>query len=190
MQKQIKSFLTLLAVLILAISCAKNNPNNPTNNGSGNEGTDSGTTLTIYYGSKSAEVNTADKTKLKELWMGLVANQFVYGEYGFKSGQFDAEGNYHDIGGESGNDYENPKPEVRTQYIKNITYEYNGKFYLAGIYLEKKDIGMTNAYRLIIIDEKGTEHAWYGGRSDETIIPDESTQWVKYNFIFGYLKNY
>ena len=147
MQKQIKSFLTLLAVLILAISCAKNNPNNPTNNGSGNEGTDSGTTLTIYYGSKSAEVNTADQTKLKELWMGLVANQFVYGEYGFKSGQFDAEGNYHDIGGESGNDYENPKPEVRTQYIKNITYEYNGKFYLAGIYLEKKDIGMTNAYR-------------------------------------------
>ena len=31
MQKQIKILLTLLTALILAVSCAENNPNNPTN---------------------------------------------------------------------------------------------------------------------------------------------------------------
>ncbi|MEI0557354.1 hypothetical protein [Brachyspira intermedia] len=36
MQKQIKILLTILMSLVLAVSCAKNNPNNPNNNGSGN----------------------------------------------------------------------------------------------------------------------------------------------------------
>ncbi|MEI0490507.1 hypothetical protein [Brachyspira pulli] len=188
MQKQIKILLTLLTALILAVSCAKNNPNDPTNNGSENGGTGGGTTASIHYGSKSAEVNTADQAKLKELWVGLVANQFVYysAEYTYKSGKFDAEGNYHDIG----EDYENPKPEVRTKYIKNTTYEYNGKVYLAGIYWDNQNSGTYNGYRLILIDEKGAEQAWYGGGSDPNVIPDENTQWTKYDSPFGYIKNY
>ncbi|OEJ16040.1 hypothetical protein BFL38_11325 [Brachyspira hampsonii] len=155
MQKQIKVLLTLLIALFLAVSCAKNNPNNPTQNGNTDSGiSGSGTTLTIQYGSKSIEVNTSDQTKLKELWVGLVANQFVYNSsnYSFKSGQFDAEGNYHDIG----NDFQTAKPEIRTKYIKNVTYEYNGKVYLAGIYWDNNNT-MPSAYRLIIIDETGVE---------------------------------
>ena len=191
MQKQIKILLTILMALALAVSCSKNNPNDPTNDNSGNGGTSGGTTLTVNYGSKSTEVNTADQAKLKELWIGLVANQFVYHEgLVYKSGQFDAEGNYHDIGGESGNDYENPKPAIRTKYIKNTTYEYNGKVYLAGIYWDNENPGMPSSYRLILIDETGTEHAWYGGGNDQNVIPDENTQWTKYDFVFGYLKTY
>lgn len=145
---------------------------------------------TVYYGSKSAEVDINDQAKLKELWVALVANQFVYNQWDYKSGQFDAEGNYHDIGGTTGNDYENPKPEVRTQYLKNVTYEYNGKLYLAGIYWDNENPGMPSAYRLIIIDDTGAEQGWYGGGTDETVIPDESTQWTKYDFVLGYLKTY
>lgn len=44
-------------------------------------------------------------------------------------------------------------------------------------------------YRLIIIDEEGVEQAWYGGGSDENVIPDEKTSdWVKYWWPFGYIK--
>lgn len=188
MQKHIKILLTLLMSLALAVSCAKNNPNDPTNNGSENGGTGGGTTATIYYGSKSTEVNTADQTKLKELWIGLVANQTVYSSSSFSwtSGGFDANGNYHDYDWSTSD----LKPEVRTKYIKNTTYEYNGKVYLAGIYWDNQNTGMPSSYRLILIDETGTEHAWYGGGSDETVIPDENTQWVKYGFVFGYIKNY
>ena len=187
MQKQIKILLTILMALVLAISCSKNNPNNPNTDNTDNGSSGSGTTLTIQYGSKSTEVNTSDQTKLKELWVGLVANQFVYyaSDYQYKSGQFDAEGNYHDIG----NDYQTAKPEIRTKYIKNVTYEYNGKVYLAGIYWDNNNT-MPSAYRLIIIDETGTEHAWYGGGNDQNVIPDENTQWTKYDFVFGYLKTY
>lgn len=153
------------------------------------------TTKTVYYGRKSAEVNINDQAKLKELWVGLVANQFIYysASSTYKSGQFDAEGNYHDMGGTTGNDYQNPKPEIRTKYIKNITYEYNGKLYLAGIYWDNKDTGMPNAYRLIIFDETGAELPWHGGGSDQNVIPDENTQWTRYTgslAIWGYIKNY
>ena len=44
-------------------------------------------------------------------------------------------------------------------------------------------------YRLIIVDEDGAEQAWYGGGSSESAIPDENTtDWVKYWFVFGYIK--
>lgn len=45
-------------------------------------------------------------------------------------------------------------------------------------------------YRLIIIDEKGIEQAWYGGGIDENVLPNENTTWTKYGFVFGYLKDY
>ncbi len=43
-------------------------------------------------------------------------------------------------------------------------------------------------YRLIIINDKGEEHAWYGGGGDINILPYKNTDWVKYDFLFGYLK--
>ena len=147
---------------------------------------------TVYYGSKSAEVNINDQAKLKELWVALVADKYIYyaTDYAFKAGYFDAEGNYHEMGGDSGTDYNNPRPQVRTKYVKNMAYEYNGKLYLAGIYWDNENPGMPSAYRLIIIDDTGAEQGWYGGGTDETVIPDESTQWTKYNFVLGYLQTY
>ena len=140
---------------------------------------------TVYYGSKSAEVDINDQAKLKELWVGLVANQIVYSDSGYKwkSGEFKADANYYESTWDSGN-------SPRTKYVKNVTYEYNGKVYIAGIYWDNKPSGMPGSYRLIIIDEKGVEQAWYGGGSDEAVIPDENTQWTKYNFVFGYLQSY
>ncbi|WP_416487664.1 hypothetical protein [Brachyspira hyodysenteriae] len=188
MQKQIKFFLTLLTVLILAVSCAKNNPNDPNNNNG------SGIITTVYYGSKSIVVNTADQDKLKELWIGLVKNQFIYyaTDYAYKSGKFDSEGNYHDIS----SDYQNPKPEIRTKYIKNIAYQYNGNFYLAGIYWDNENQGMPNAYRLIAFDDKGAELAWFGGGSNPNNIPNENTVWTRYkdgsgkDAIWGYIEKF
>lgn len=141
--------------------------------------------FTVYYGSKSAEVDINDQAKLKELWVGLVANQIVYGDSGYKwkSGEFKADANYYEPTWDSGN-------SPRTKYVKNVTYEYNGKLYLAGIYWDNKPSSMPSSYRLIIIDEKGVEQAWYGGGSDEAVIPDENTQWTKYDFVFGYIQNY
>lgn len=147
------------------------------------------TTKTVYYGRKSAEVNINDQAKLKELWVGLVANQIVYRDSGYKyksGGEFKADANYYESAWDSGN-------SPRTKYVKNVTYEYNGKLYLAGIYWDNKDTGMPNAYRLIIFDEKGAELPWYGGGKDQAVIPDENTQWTKYTgylTIWGYIQNY
>ena len=52
----------------------------------------------------------------------------------------------------------------------------------------KTGVGMRIRYRLIIINDKGEEHAWYGGGEDINILPDKNTDWVKYDFLFGYLK--
>ena len=140
---------------------------------------------TVYYGSKSAEVDINDQAKLKELWVGLVANQSVYSspQYTWKSGEFKADANYYETSWDSGN-------SARTEFRRCIIYNYNGKDYIAGIYWDNKDTGMPDFYRLIIIDETGTEHAWYGGGSDANVIPDENTTWTKYAFVFGYLKTY
>lgn len=181
MQKQIKIFLTLLTVLILAVSCAKNNPNNPIKD----NGTVTGITTDIQYGSKSIVVNTSDQAKLKELWIELVGNKTVYSDqqYKWKSGEFKADASYYETTWDSGN-------TARTEYIKNVAYIYNGKIYLAGIYWDNKPSGMPSSYRLIIIDEKGIEQAWFGGGNDKNTIPNENTQWTKYDFVFGYIQNY
>lgn len=77
-------------------------------------------------------------------------------------------------------------------------YEYNSKKYLAAIYWDNKNpAGMPSSYRLVIFDETGAELPWFGGGSDETVIPDENTQWTRYiddytkePAIWGYLQTY
>ena len=141
---------------------------------------------TVYYGSKSYS-GEITQTKIEELWKAMVANQKVYStsSYTIASGEFKSDANYYETTWESGS-------RARTEFRRCIVYNYNGKNYIAGIYWDNKTgVGMQIRYRLIIIDDKGTEVAWYGGGSDQNVIPDENTSdWVKYNFVFGYLKNY
>ena len=199
MQKQIKFLLTILTVLILSISCANINPNDPNNqnndtsqneesnnNNNNNQTENSGQTATVYYGNKSytGEITQA---KIEELWKESVANQTVYSTsaYTIVTGEFREDANYYETKWQEGK-------SPRTEFRRCIIYNYNGKDYIAGIYWDNKTgVGMQIRYRLIIIDEQGVEHAWYGGGTDASVIPDENTSdWVKYYFVFGYLKTY
>lgn len=180
-----KSYL-LIIIFALIISCS-NPSTNPDNNN--NENTQSSVKAvtsgvhTIQYGSKTSEIDAADKDGLKTLWINLVNRKNVYkaNDYKVIAGNFDNNANYYDSA-----DTEN----IRTKFIKCAVYEYNNKKYLAAVYWDNKNTGMPSSYRLIIADENGIEQAWYGGGSDESVIPDENTQWTKYDFVFGYLKEY
>lgn len=181
-----KSYLLIIIFSIifsLTISCSNQltNPNNI--NTSSVKAVTSGIHI-IQYGSKTSEVNAAYKDELKKLWLGLVAGKTVYkaNNYTAVSGKFDDKGNYYDITDQS---------NIRTEFIESAVYEYNNKKYLAGIYWDNKiGIGMLERYRLIITDENGEEQAWYGGGNDKDVKPNENTHWTKYNFVFGYLKDY
>lgn len=182
---KIKKSYLLIIIFALIISCS-NPSTNPDNNN--NQNTSSSIKAvtsgvhTIQYGSQTSEIDVTDKANLQTLWLALVGGQTIYttSDCTSESGKFDAEGNYYDSA---------DKTSIRTEFIECGIYEYNNKKYLAGTYWDKKNT-MPSAYRLIIIDEKGIEQAWYGGGSDENVIPDENTQWTKYNFVFGYLKEY
>ena len=175
----------LIIIFLLVTSCS-NNPTSPDNNNNNNNNSSSVKAVTsgvytIQYGSKTDEVNVQDKASLKTLYIGLAAGKTIYksNDYTDISGHIDAEGNYCDIGNNA----------IRTKFVECAVYEYNNKKYLAVIYWDNKTgIGMQERYRLIITDENGAEEAWYGGGGDENVIPDENTSWVKYNFVFGYLK--
>ncbi|WP_242004950.1 hypothetical protein [Brachyspira pilosicoli] len=142
------------------------------------------TIKTVSYGNKSytGEITQA---KIEQLYKESVANKTVYSTsaYTTVTGEFKADANYYETKWQNG-------ASARTVFKRCIIYKWNGKDYIAGIYWDNKTgVGMQIRYRLIIIDEKGTEHAWYGGGSDAGVIPDENTSdWVKYNFVFGYLK--
>ena len=182
---KIKKSYLLIIIFALIISCS-NPSTNPDNNN--NQNTSSSVNAvtsgvhTIQYGTKTSEIDVTDKANLQTLWLALVGGQTVYKakDYASASGNFDNNANYYD---------NTDKVNIRTKFIECGVYEYNSKKYLAGIYWDKKNT-MPSAYRLIIIDETGTEQAWYGGGSDESVIPDANTQWTKYNFVFGYLKEY
>lgn len=173
----------LIIIFLLVTSCSNNStsPDNNNNNNSSSVKAVTSGVYTIQYGSKTAEVNVQDKANLKTLYIGLAAGKTIYksNDYTDINGHIDAEGNYCDIGNNA----------IRTKFVECAVYEYNNKKYLAVIYWDNKTgIGMQERYRLIITDENGAEEAWYGGGGDENVIPDENTSWVKYNFVFGYLK--
>ena len=178
-----KSYL-LIIIFSLIVSC-----NNPSTNPNNNNNTPSVKAVTsgvhtIQYGSKTSEVDVTDKVQLKNLWINLVGDQLVYKTkyYSKESGKFDAQANYYDI---------TDTVNIRTKFIECAVYEYNNKKYLAAIYWDNQTgVGMQERYRLIITDESGAEIAWYGGGGNETVIPDENTIWVKYDFVFGYIKKY
>lgn len=174
----------LIIIFLLVTSCSNNSTSPDNNNNNNNSSSVKAVTSGIYtiqYGSKTDEVDVQDKENLKTLYIGLAAGKTIYksNDYTDISGHIDAEGNYYDVGNDS----------IRTKFIECAVYEYNNKKYLAVIYWDNKTgVGMQERYRLIITDENGAEEAWYGGGGDENVIPDENTSWVKYSFVFGYLK--
>lgn len=171
----------LIIIFLLVTSCSNNSTSPDNNNNSSSVKAVTSEVYTIQYGSKTDEVNVQDKANLKTLYIGLAAGKTIYksNDYTDINGHIDAEGNYCDIGNNA----------IRTKFVECAVYEYNNKKYLAVIYWDNKTgIGMQERYRLIITDENGAEEAWYGGGGDENVIPDENTSWVKYNFVFGYLK--
>ena len=179
-----KRLFSLIIILTLLISCGKqaNQSTSPDNNNELKIITEG--QQTVNYGSKSSLADVSDKAKLNELWKTMVGSQTVYysADYSTESGKFDAEANYYDI---------TNAQHIRTKFINCAVYSYNKKIYLAGVYWDNNTgTGMEIRYRLIIVDEKGAEQAWYGGVGDENVLPNENTTWTKYNSTFGYLKNY
>ena len=185
---KIKKSYLLIIIFSLIVSCS-NPSTNPDNNNNNNNNTSSVKAVTsgvhtIQYGSKTSEIDVADKANLQNLWFNLVKGQTVYkaNDYKVIAGNFDNNANYYDSADTA---------NIRTKFIECGVYEYNSKKYLAAIYWDNEtDVGKEIRYRLIIVDENGAEQAWYGGGSDEAVKPDENTQWVKYGFVFGYIKNY
>ena len=192
------TIITIISILILSISCGNSitdstNGGNGENNGgsiSGGGGTNSGgnTTVktTVQYGSQSAMIDTSNYEEVKKLWLEVFANKDIYSseQLNTKTGWTDVNGNYFENSWESGK-------SARTEHRTNVVITFNNKNYIAGIYWDNKTgIGMQIRYRLIVIDDAGVEHAWYGGGSDANIIPNENTTWTYYTFRFGYLKNY
>lgn len=179
-------FFSLIVILSLLISCGKQanqstNPENPDNNKELKMITEG--QQTVNYGSKSSLVDVSNIEELNRLWKEMTANKtvFLYSDFSKENGKFDAEANY----------YTNRGAEIRTKFINSAVYSYNEKIYLAAIYWDNQTgTGMDIRYRLIIIDEKGIEQAWYGGGIDENVLPNENTTWTKYGSVFGYLKDY
>lgn len=172
-----------LLILIFSVFACSNPLMNPSGN---NQNISSVRAVTFgkhncLYGNKKEELNAADKDILKSKWTNFISLKDVY-EYKNcyrKIGFFDKDGNYFD------DNTINPRTIITDLGV----YEYNNKKYLAGIYWDNKaGTGMYARYRLIIIDEEGRELAFYGGGSDNKVKPDQNTQWIKYDFIFGYLK--
>ena len=185
---KIKKSYLLIIIFSLIVSCS-NPSTNPDNNNNNNNNTSSVKAVTsgvhtIQYGSKTSEIDAADKANLQTLWLGLVGGQTVYkaNDYKVISGNFDNNANYSDS---------TDIVTIRTKFLECGVYEYNSKKYLAAIYWDNQTgTGMTARYRLVIIDENGAEQAWYGGGSDEAVKPDENTPWTKYGFVFGYIQNF
>lgn len=184
---KIKKSYLLIIIFSLIVSCSNPSTNPDNNNNENTQSSVKAVTSGIYaiqYGSKTSEIDVADKANLQNLWFNLVNGQSVYkaNDYKVIAGNFDNNANYYDSA---------DTVNIRTKFIECGVYEYNSKKYLAAIYWDNETgVGKEIGYRLIIADENGAEQAWYGGGSDEAVKPDENTQWVKYGFVFGYIKNY
>ena len=109
-------------------------------------------------------------------WMNTFTNQIIYNNSSFssESGFTDDKANYYDKS--------NPSI-VRTRFKFATNINDNNKNYIGGVYYDETyDFG--NRWRLIYISEKGEEQAFYGGDNNDNV----PTSWVKYNFLFGYIK--
>ena len=186
--------LLLLVIIIFSISCGNSmvdpNDNNTNTNytikNTNNNTTEAEYPIYVYYGSKSSTVNSYEE--LESLWKGMVSGKTIYSELTYNTnwitGAFKEDANYYE------KKYENSN-KARTVFVRCTTKELEGKLYIAGVYYDNyNQYNMPNDWRLIVIDDYGTEHAWYGGGRDRNNIPDDNTQWVYYDFRFGYLKEY
>ncbi len=181
--------LLLLVIIIFSISCGNpmvdpNDNNANTNNTNTNNTIEAEYPIYVYYGSKGSAVNSYEE--LESLWRGMVSGKTIYSDitYTFITGAFKDDANYYET------KYENSN-KARTELVKCTTKELDGKNYIAGVYYDNyNQYNMPNDWRLIVIDDYGTEHAWYGGGRDRNNIPNDNTEWVYYWFRFGYLKSY
>ena len=174
----IKNYIYLLLIFLLSCGNPSVNPTKEETNiqiipiTSGNH--------TIYFGNKSKEIDVANKAELETLYTNMVSKKEVYDDSNYIIGRFDEYGNYYD---------KEDFSSIRTKIKGYAVYYFNYKPYLASIYYDTKTgLGMQMCYRLIIIDEKGRQNAFYGGGNDENKIPNENTFWTKYSFPFGYIK--
>lgn len=193
MQNKIKFVIAIFTILVISISCTPKSATDPRQEAA-YEKTDeesvsgveiaNGFNGTIYYGNQSY-TGDITQTKIEELWKNMVKNKTIYATstYTTITGYFKEDASYYEDKWENGT-------SARTVFKRCMLCKYNGKNYIAGVYWDNKTgVGMLIRYRLIIIDEEGVEQAWYGGGSDENVIPDEKTSdWVKYWWPFGYIK--
>lgn len=178
-----KKSLSFIIILISLISCGNPIANYDNKKDNKLEIITEGTQI-VNYGLKSSRVDVNDNYTLKNLWKEIISNKEVYSSSSLTSiiGRFDVKGDYYEDIWEAGR---NPRSVLKKCYV----YKFENKAYLSAVYWDNKTgIGMRIRYRLIIINDKGEEHAWYGGGGDINILPDKNTDWVKYDFLFGYLK--
>ena len=180
-----KRLFSLIIILAFLISCG--NSLTDFNNKKDNQLKiiTEGTKL-VNYGLKSSFVNITNNSELESLWKGMTTNKNIYSSSSstFPSGRFDANADYYEDKWEAGK-------KARAVFKKCYVYMFENKAYLSAVYWDNKTgVGMRIRYRLLIINDKGEEHAWYGGGGDINILPNENTEWVKYDFLFGYLKDY
>lgn len=143
-------------------------------------------TITVQYGSKTANIDPNDSEKIEKLWKNMISDKIIYEDKNYSkiTGGFGIDANYYEQKYESSN-------KARTVFVKCRFKELNGINYIAGVYYDNyNQYNMPNDWRLIVIGNDGTEHAWYGGGRDRNNIPNENTAWTYYTFRFGYLKNY
>ena len=195
------TIITIISILILSISC-KNTMTDSTNEGNngdnistidtnannGNTNNDGNTTVktTVQYGSKSATIDVSNYEEIKKLWMEVFANKKIYSsaQLTTETGWTVANGDYHENKYQSGQ-------SARTSYVTNVIIKFQETNYIAGVYYDNyNQYNMPNDWRLIVIGDDGTEHAWYGGGRDRNNIPNENTAWTYYTFRFGWLKYY
>ena len=173
----------LLILLLSSISCGKT-ITEPDNNSNTNKTIKIEYPIYLNYGSKGSTINSYEE--LESLWRETVSGKIIYKDKSYSeiTGGFGVDANYYEAKYESSN-------KARTELIKCAAKELNGKNYIAGIYWDNwNQYGMPNDWRLILIGDDGTEQAWYGGGRDRNNIPDENTEWTKYDFAFGYLNGY
>ena len=176
-------FINYIVISLYFISCNKQ-ITEPENNTNTNKTIKIEYPISLNYGSNDSTINGYEG--LENLWKNMVSGKIVYGNasYSAITGGFGVDANYYEQKHESSN-------AARTELIKCAAKELNGKNYIAGIYWDNiTGVGMLERYRLIVIDDSGVEQAWYGGGGDKNNIPNENTEWTKYNFVFGYLKEY
>lgn len=182
--KNIYLKIILLILIISSVSCGKTLTDPNENNSNTNNTIKIEYPIYLNYGSKGSTINSYEE--LEGLWRGIVSGKIVYKDQSYTAitGGFKDDANYYESKYQSSN-------KARTELIKCAAKELNGKNYIAGIYWDNwNEYNMPNDWRLIVIGDDGTEHAWYGGGRDRNNIPNDSTEWTKYDFAFGYLNDY